>query len=173
MATKLKRLELLDATPERLAKGDASELVNPAEIDSVEQPIGMTRRFKSSRLDRLYNPNHDKKRPSALTHRQWAAGDWYRNQWARCRFSLSVVSSYGERSFGGEINYGLPRTEAQLRARKLFMEARAHFPSKTLGFMERFLLHDDLPRYGGNQYYRSLNDIRFALDRLADWLAIN
>src|SRR3546814_15282969 len=42
----------MDATPERLAKGDHSEMVNPAEIDDTEQAIARVRRFRSSHLDR-------------------------------------------------------------------------------------------------------------------------
>src|SRR3546814_20797437 len=40
----------MDATPERLAKGDHSEMVNPAEIDDTEQAIPRVRPFRSSSL---------------------------------------------------------------------------------------------------------------------------
>src|SRR3546814_7133801 len=105
----------MDATPERLAKGDHSEIVNPAEIDDTEQAIARVRRFRSSHLDRLHKNGR-------LSWRQFYAGDWYRNLHHRGRFGLQVVASYGERTTGGEIGYGLPRTEAQLNARRQFME---------------------------------------------------
>lgn len=161
----------VDATPERLAKGDASEFVNPAKIDSSEQPIGLTRRFRSSHLDRLYNRDNPKR--SRLTYRQWQAGDWYRQQHARCSFSLSVVAAYGERTSAGEISYGLPRTESQLRARSLWMAARREFPPHMVGFMDRLLIHDELPRYGGSRAMRAVAQIADALDQLADWLNLN
>src|SRR3546814_4037292 len=47
-------VQAMDATPERLAKGDHSEMVNPAEIDDTEQAIARVRRFRSSHLDRLH-----------------------------------------------------------------------------------------------------------------------
>src|SRR3546814_2440351 len=37
----------MDATPERLAKGDHSEMVNPAEIDDTEQAIARVRLERS------------------------------------------------------------------------------------------------------------------------------
>lgn len=166
---KLKRVsnrrDFIDATPERLAKGDHSEMVNPAEIDSAEQPIGLTRRFRSSHLDRLY-------RNDKLTWAQWYAGDWYRNEHHRARFGLQVVASYGERTSAGENSYGLPRTEAQLRSRRAVMDARSQWPRSMQGFMDRLLIHDDLPRYGWRQNMRTMAEIRNALDSLAGYLRI-
>ena len=158
--------KVVDATPERLAKGDEFEFVNPAKIDSSEQPIGLTRRFRSSHLDRLYQNDR-------LTWVQWYAGDWYRNQHARCSFALSVVASYGEQTSASEPSYGLPRTEAQLRARELFAKARRALPPHMLGFMERFLLHDAYPKYGGRAAMRNIREISGALDCLAVWLKLS
>lgn len=155
----------IDATPERLAMCE-SEFVNPAEIDSSEQPIGRVRRLThSTMLDRLH-------RNEKISYHQWFAGNWYRETHQRCGIALSVVASYGERTSAGECSYGLPRSEAQLRARRLMREARAQFPQATQGFMERFLIHDGLPRYGGNQYRKTLSEIRKALDDLAYWLRV-
>ena len=156
---------LLDATPERLAKGDDFEFINPAKIDSGEQSIGLVRRFRASHLDRLY-------RGRRLTWVHWYAGDWYRNQHTRCGFALSVVSSYGGRSSRSEPSYGLPRSEAQARARKLFMQGRHRLLRSDLAFMDNFLLYDELPTYGGRASLRNVLRIRKALDRLADWLML-
>lgn len=161
--------QIIDATPERLAKGDHSDFVNPAEIDSAEQPIGLTRRFKSSHLDRLHNNGK-------LTWVQWYAGDWYRNTHHRARFALSVVASYGDRinaaptptAFG----YGLPQQEAQIRARTDLAKARQQWPRDMIGYMDRLLIHDELPRYGGRAAARNIAQIRNALDNLAGWLRI-
>lgn len=157
------REPIIDATPERLAKGDPSVFINPAEIDSSEQPIGLTRQFRASHLDRLYANGK-------LTDHQWQAGDWYRNTHARCGFSLSVVASYGERTTGGENHYGLARTEAQVRARQQFRMARDQMPKAMVGFMDRFLIHDAMPKYGGRAAMRNLTDIRNALDALSLYL---
>src|SRR3546814_20408233 len=46
---------------------------------------------------------------------------------------------------------GLPRTEAHLNARRQFMEARKEWPLSMQGFMDRFLIQDDMPRYGGSK----------------------
>lgn len=156
-------MTVVDATPERLAKGDHSEFVNPATIDSSEQRIGLTRRFKSSHLDRLYANDR-------LTWVQWHAGDWYRTQHQRCSYALSVVASYGEQTSAGEVSYGLPRSEAQLRARTILRAARSAFPVDMVGFMERLLVHDELPKYGGRAASRNIARIAEALDALAAWI---
>lgn len=155
----------LDATPERIAKGE-SELV-VALIEKAGERPGKARQFRSSHLDRLH-------RNGKLTYRQWLAGDWYRSTHDRCRFSLSVVSSYGERTGAGDhpgsFGYGLPRQEAQARARDDLRNARQQWSPAMQGFMGRLLVHDDLPRYGGRRAMHALTDIRSALDRLAEHL---
>lgn len=157
---------IIDATPERIAK-DASEFVNPAKIDSSEQAIGYVRRFKSSRLDRLHANGK-------LSYRHYLAGSWYQQQHARCMFEGAVIASYGERTSAGEPAYGIARTQAQADARKLFREARNQLPFAMLGFVDRFLLHDDLPplRFGGRNYMRTIGELATALDGLADWLKL-
>lgn len=175
-----KRLKLdppLDATDQRLNRaieesgnsGDAWEYINPAKIDS-NQPIGLVRRFRASHLDRLYR--RDDSRRSVLTWRQYYAGDWYRNTYHRAGITLSVVASYGERVSGGEPAYGLPRTVRQADARRLWREARQKFPRQMVGFMDRLLIHDELPRYGGASRMRALKEVADALDCLADWLKL-
>lgn len=160
--------QIIDATPERLAKGDESEFVNPAEIDS-KQTIALTRRFRSSHLDRLYRKDDPS---SKLSWAQYYAGDWYRNLHARCHFALSVVASYGERTSAGEPSYGLARTEAQARARQQYREARQHWPEGMTGFMERLLIRNEYPRYGGRAAMRNLDQIRAALSAMARYLRL-
>lgn len=155
----------VDATPERLAKGDDSEWVNAAEIDDREQAINRVRRFRSSMLDRLHNNGQ-------ITWHQWYAGDCYRNAHARAAMSPSVVAAYGERTTVGECSYGLARTESQVRARNFLRQCREQIPFDMRGFMDRFLIHDDLPRYGGNQYNRTVKQIRRTLDSLALFMRI-
>lgn len=159
----------IDATPQRLAKGDESTFINPAEIDSSEQPIGLTRRFTSTHLDRLH-------RNGKLSWPQWYAGNWYRETHARCKFSLSVVAAYGERTMAAanphDFGYGLPRQEATIRARCDLAKARQQFTVDMRGFMDRLLIHDAMPKYGGTKAMRNLTQIRNALDTLALYLRL-
>lgn len=160
-----RKQEVIDATPERIAMGE-SQLVDPSRIDSSEQPIGLTRRFTATHLDRL----HKNKR---LTWRQWYAGDWYRNQYMHAGIASRVVASYDGRVSGGEPAYGLPSSERQMWARQNWRRARAAIPLTMAGFVDRFVLHDELPRYGGRAAMRSVAELGRALDALADWLRLS
>lgn len=155
----------VDATPERLAKGDDSEFVNAAEIDPREQAINRVRRFRSSTLDRLH-------RNGKLTDHQWQAGEQYRNAYHRAAMSPTVVAAYGERTTVGECSYGLARTESQVRARNFVRQCREQVPFEMRGFIDRLLIHDDLPRYGGRQAIRTLAQVRQALDSLAHFMRL-
>src|SRR3546814_4214392 len=88
----------------------------------------------------------------------------------RIRDWSSDVCSSDLRTSAGEISYGLARTDSQLRARKFLRECRESIPFEMRGFMDRLLIHDDLPRYGGRKAMRSLSQIRGALDKLADFM---
>lgn len=155
----------VDVTPERMAKGDDSEFIDPATIDPSEQAIGRVRRFRSSTLDRLHNAGQ-------LNWPQWYAGECYRNAHARAALAPGVTAAYGERTTVGECSYGLARTETQMRARQFVRQCREQIPFEMRGFMDRLLVHDDLPRYGGRRYYRSLAQIRGTLDTLANYMRI-
>ena len=152
---------VFDATPERLAKGDASEFINPAIIDSSEQPIGNARRFfKLSKLDGWH-------KSGVITQRQFSAGEQYRALQARAVSIPRVVASYGERTSAGECDYGMARTAAQARARQRFRAARDNIPTRLLGIADRLLIHDNLPAYRGRAQMNILADVRNALDALA------
>jgi hypothetical protein len=172
----------LDATDERLSRaidesgavGGAWEWVDPSRIDS-RKSIERIRRFKASHLDRWYRKDDPEK--SQLTFRQFYAGDWYRNTHARSGFNFSVIASYGERISGTEPAYGMPRTERQADARKLWREAKAQFPPHMSGFMDGLLLHDFIPGYASTRAGRKgkeaiMREICKALDLLADWLLL-
>lgn len=152
---------IIDATPERLAMAaNDHDYVNAAEIDPREQTINRVRRFRDTMLDRLY-------RNDKLTWVQWYAGDQYRDTHARAQIEAKLSSSYGERTSAGEIGYGLPRTIGQLNARQRLREYRSAMPMHMQGFMDRFLIRDALPRYGGRAHFRQMSEIRKALDVLA------
>lgn len=158
----------LDATPERLAKDPDSEIV-PAAFDKLGERQGKARQFRATHLDRLH-------KSGSLTYAQWYAGDHYRQTHARCSFALSVVAAYGERTGAGEcpgsFGYGLPRQEAQLRARRSLAQMREQVPTNMRGFLDRLLIHDSMPRYGGRAAMRNLAEIRKGLDALALYLRL-
>lgn len=153
--------DVIDATPERLAKGDDFQFIDPAKIDSSEQRIGYVRQFrKESRLDQWH-------RREIITQRQFAAGHEYRSLHMRAIATPRVVSSYGERTTGGENDYGLARTDAQARARSRWRAAREAIPREMVAFLDRLLIHDSLPQYRGRAQMRTFSDCRKALDALA------
>jgi hypothetical protein len=141
----------------------------PAGIDSVGERQGRARQFRATHLDRLHKAGN-------LSYAQWYAGDHYRQTHARCHFALSVVASYGERTAAGEhpgsFGYGLPRQEAQARAREAMRMMRSQLPQHLQGFMDRLLLHDSMPRYGGRAAMQNLAQIRKGLDALALYLRL-
>ena len=157
-----KLIHAVDATPERLSKGDASDYVNPALIDDTEQPIGLVRRFKSSYLDRLYIAHK-------IDDRQYNAGVWYQRWHHKASFTLSVIANYGERTTKGEPGYGLARTRSQLHARQLIADARSVFTQPDM--MDRLLAHDETPRVSGRAFARMIKAIGDDLNLLADWIA--
>jgi hypothetical protein len=152
---------VIDATPERLAKGDESIFVDPAKIDSSEQRIGYVRQFrKETRLDQWH-------RRLIISQRQYAAGHEYRSLHMRAIATPRVVASYGERTTGGETDYGLARTDAQARARSRWRGAREAIPRDMIAFLDRLLIHDSLPQYRGRAQMRTFAQTRNALDALA------
>lgn len=152
---------IIDATPERLAKGDDSIFVDPAKIDSSEQRIGYVRQFrKETRLDQWH-------RREIITQRQYAAGHEYRSLHMRAIATPRIVASYGERTTGGETDYGLARTDAQARARSRWRQARESIPRDMIAFLDRLLIHDSLPQYRGRAQMRTFTQTRNALDELA------
>lgn len=158
----------IDATPERLAKDPDNDIV-PAAIETAADKQGRARQFRASHLDRLHKSGN-------LTYLQWYAGNVYRETHARCHFALSVVASYGERSGAaehpGNFGFGLPRQEAQVRARDQMRLMRSEFPQALQGFMDRLLIHDTMPRYAGRAAMRNLAEIRKGLDALASYLRL-
>lgn len=156
-----------DATPERLAKEPDNDVADA--LREPGTPIGYVRRFRASHLDRWHSAG-------LITYYQWMAGNIYRETHARCQFPLSVVAAYGERSGSGEhpgaFGVGLPRQEAQLRAREQMRSMRSQWPQFMQGFMDRMLIHDSLPRYGGNQRMRKVAQVRNALDELCGYLRL-
>lgn len=158
----------LDATPERLAREPQAELVAAA-IDKAGERRGLARRFRAAHLDRLH-------KSGSLSYAQWYAGDVYRQTHARCQLGQPVVAAYGERTRAGEhpgsFGYGLAHQESQLRARRMLEKMRATLPRPMLGFMDRLLIHDEMPRYGGRAAMRNLAEIRKGLDALAGFLRV-
>jgi hypothetical protein len=152
----------LDATPERLAKGDSDIVI--ALIDKAGERPGKARQFRASHLDRLH-------KSGALSYAQFLAGDWYRTQHAMARFGGSIISSYEGRTSRSEPGYGLPSTERQLRARNQLAAARRVIPREMIGFIDRLLLHDELPSRRNRSGQRTIREISDALNVLADLIS--
>lgn len=150
-----------DCTPERLTKGDSSDFVDPAKIDSSEQAIGRARQFRNlSRLDQWH-------RTGVIDQRQFTAGHEYRTLHMRATSTPRLVAAYGERTTGGERDFGMARTDAQARARMRWRQARDAIPRDMVAFLDRLLIHNSLPHYRGRAQMRSISDTRRALDELA------
>ena len=152
---------VVDATPERLTKGDSSEFINPARIDSAEQPIGHVRRFSvDTKLDKWH-------RGEVINQRQFAAGHEYRRLHGQSVSTPRVIASYGQAVTGGETDYGMSRTVAHYRIRKKWRSARASMDVGMVGFMDRFLIRDDLPNARGRAQMKTIAAIKEELDKLA------
>lgn len=156
-----------DATPQRLAHGDHE--LSAGIIDRAGERTPLVRKFRSSHLDRLHKSH-------AIDQAQWFAGNWYREQYARGATAMRVVAPYGEHTGAGthpgDFGYGLPRQEAQVRARDMWRRARDQWTPAQQGYMDRLLIRDDMPRYGGREAQRNLAFIRSALDTLAMYLRV-
>lgn len=171
MARKPKRrprpqaVEYMDATPERLAKGDYSEIVQ-TKVEGQSARSTPTRRFKATKLDRLHRAGH-------IDWVQWYAGEWYRNTAQEADTAPSAISGYGQ-GIGGSVTFYafLPRNIHQLEARDKLHAARKEWPDGMQGFMERLLLRDALPIYGGRAAMRTVAEIRKGLDAMAKFLRI-
>ena len=153
-----------DATPERMAKGDYSEMVE-TKAEGSSRTV-KTRRFSSTKLDRMH-------RAGKLTWVQHFAGDWYRSKAEESELEQSVIGGYGQGVGGGVKFYAfLPRTVSAMDSANQLRAARQQWPIGMQGFMDRLLIHDDLPRYGGREAMRKISEIRRALDKLALWLRL-
>lgn len=152
----------MDATPERLAKEPDAIMIEVKDEKNTAGAV-IVRRFRSTHLDRLH-------KNGKLTYQQWMAGEWYRNKHDEGHPAPRVTAQYGHHVPGGEPNYGLARTEHQLRSRQEWLAARSSWTREQQGFMDRFLVRDELPRYGGRKAMKSMAFIRDALDDMREYL---
>lgn len=137
-------------TPEMARRGDYSAIA------------GGRRYYRLSHLDRLY-------RAKKLTHDQHEAGNWYRTQWDAGQYDSSRTADWTRMRGENVVSFTLP-TRAQ-DARDRWREARSIFPARMVGFMDRFLLHDDWPRfYQHRDRSSNLATLRQGLDMLATYL---
>lgn len=156
-------IEFVDATPERIAKGDYSELVNPAEIDSSEQPIGLTRRFRGSRLDSLY-------KNGKITYRAKLAGAWFEGVCERATINQKLNVNLNSNGGGGVVFDFLPRTDAQEKAQALRAWALKEVPENMRGFLLRLCTRNELPSRHDRAGFRAVVELCKALEGLADSL---
>lgn len=155
----------LDATPERLAKSEASEFINPAKIDSSEQPISNTRRFRDAWIDRML-------RRGQLTYSQWFACDWYARLHHDALTPPRVVSGYGTGSGGdGCASYGQPRNQHQWDARKVLRKARAILPANAVGQFDMVVIEGHAPPFvNGKSRDRFIERFARMAQDMAEWI---
>jgi hypothetical protein len=133
-------------TPEQAASGDYDDTGR--------------RKFRLHMIDRLHRNNK-------LTYEQHAAGSWYRDQWDRGRYDNPRTSDPG-RARGSNVLSFIPVN--QQRARDNWLEARTKWPTGMLGFMERLILRNELPKRHHRAMARDLAAIRAALDAMVKHL---
>lgn len=152
---------LADATPERIAKDPANDIV-PALVEREIDRRHKVRRFNDSWLERM-------RRRQVLSYPQWYACDWYARLYARAMTTPRVTASYGEGSGSvAERAFGTPRSEAQARDRTLLRGVRAALPAQMLGLFEAAVVHDQMPAFaGGLQRQRFERRIADVAQRLA------
>lgn len=123
----------IDATPERIAHAEYQGLavgnggMGHALVDVVDmsgasgRKLGKHRRFRDSRLDRLYcGP------APCITWAQWHAGDWWRNVQQDAIGSPRLVADYGQSSGGGSPDPSpLPLSDKAEGARRKLNHAKA------------------------------------------------
>lgn len=157
-------VSVMDATPERIAKSEGSEFVDPATIDSSRHRIGRVRRFKDSWIDRMY-------RRDQLTYAQWYAAGWYRDRYTAGFSHPKVTASYGGTGSSDGVNYGQPRDARQWDARKLYRMARDRIPAQMVRLVEAVVIDDQMPPFSnGQQRDRFARRVAAALQPVAEWI---
>src|SRR3546814_13388327 len=120
----------------------------------------MSRRCTMTHIDRRYRNEKRMWEP-------WYARDWERTKYFIGASGSRVTGAYESRSSGGEPSYGMATTERQANARRKWREARTHIPPHMLGYIDRLVIHDELPKYGGRANARTIKQLGDALDVLA------
>lgn len=116
------------------------------------------RYFRVAHLDRLH-------KAGKLTYEQYSAGDWYRTQWHAGRYDSTRTADWTRVRGENVVQFSLP-TAAQ-QARDNWRAARSVIPSRLVGLLDRFVLHDHWPKAHHRALARSLADLHEALDILA------
>lgn len=161
---------LLGPTPEQRAMNVYAE-VNPATIDSAEQPIGRAlRNLTGTPLDRYRQRGH-------VDERQWRAGDRLRTDWQVAALNPRVVQAYAPAlGGGGDPAWQLPASERQALARERWRRTLAALPAGLGRLLVEVACHEAtaqqigarLGRSGRNAEIAGMTALRLALDALAD-----
>ncbi len=135
----------IDATPQRIAHaemraqaigngGHGHMLVDVVDMSGASQrKLGKHRRFKDSRLDRLYMGH-----TPCITWAQWYAGDWWRNVSQDAIGSPRLVADYGQSTGRGSGDPSpLPLSDKAEAAR-----ARLHAARRALTLDQRIAVED-------------------------------
>lgn len=154
-----------EVTPERLAHANENSEIVKATIDKAGERALLTRRFADSHIDRM-------RKRGWITEAQWYAAIWYRDRHEEAGFGSPIVAKYGDAGGGGvQLNYGLPRTERQARARLLWRQGREQIVEKSRRTIDAVVLYDEMPALrNGRQRERFAGHIGRMLQPLAEWL---
>lgn len=155
----------IDATPERLAKGDHTAMVNPAILDSA-QPIGLTRRITTSTIDRW-------KRQGLLSERQMVAINHCQGLWDRMGGSHGLVMDLDKIS-GLQGGLGTAQQEAFTMIAEY--ERRFNMPEYWACF-ENVVRWDEPGGVAGSRFaadrgrasQSAVMCVRFVADKVCEW----
>lgn len=166
----LQPIDPLGPTPEQQARHRYEE-IDPATIDSREQPIGRTKRnLSGTPLDRY-------RQRGGIDERQWRAGDRLRADHFLAGLQPRVVQSYSlGASGGGEAAWQIPASERQAVARARLRHALAAVGPRLASILLAVVCHErpaggiggDFGRSGRNAEVAGMTLLALALDVLAD-----
>lgn len=162
--------EAVGPTPEQRARNVYAE-VNPAEIDSAEQPIGRAwRNLTATPLDRYH-------RRGLIDDRRWQAGERLRADFHRAQLGARVTLSYAAPTGAGQdVGWQMPAGDRQAEARDRWRRALAALGPGLAALVAAAVCEEAtaadlgarLGRSGRNAEVAGMTALAIGLDLLAD-----
>lgn len=166
---KVEVIEQLDTpTPEQIARGsfqrdyvmDDNGLKAMAYRNTGGEVAGRT--FKMWHLDRLH-------KAGVFSRDQYLAGRWYRDTHEAARYDNPSSSKLFR--IEGSVTGGSDVVDAIQWRRDKWRAARQTIPLNMVGFIDAMLLHNKWPRMHHRQRFRTLEQVKEALDCIASFLS--
>jgi hypothetical protein len=159
----------LGPTPEQQARNRYEE-IDPATIDSGEQPIGRVKRNLTG------NPLDRYRQRGGLSERQWRAGDRLRADYFLAGLQPRVVQSYSLGSSSGDTGWQMPASERQAASRERLRKALCAVGPRLTAVLLGVVCQETpaggigsaLGRSGRNAEVAGMTMLALALDLLAD-----